>query len=43
MRVEEGKRERETQNLTQAPASELSGSDSGLELTNCELMTLAEV
>ena len=34
-------RERETQNLKQAPGSELSaqGPDSGLELTDREIMT----
>ena len=37
-----GQRERETQNLKQAPGSELSVStapDVGLELTNCEIIT----
>ena len=34
-------RERETQNLKQAPGSKLSAQspDVGLELTNCEIMT----
>ena len=37
----EGQRERETQNLKQAPGSELSAQspNGGLELTNCEIMT----
>ena len=33
-------RERETQNLKQAPSTE---SDAGLELTDCEIMTGAQV
>ena len=42
MRVEEGQRERETQNPKQPPGSEQAVStepDVGLELTNCEIMT----
>ena len=40
----EGQREKETQNPRQAPGSELSAqSDAGLELTNCEIVTCAEV
>ena len=44
MRVGEGQRE-ETQNPKQAPGSELSSTepDVGLELTNHEIVTLAEV
>ena len=40
-----GQRERETQNLKQAPGSELSATEpnAGLELTDCENMTRAEV
>ena len=40
-----GQRERETQNLKQAPGSETVGTEPnvGLELTNCETMTRAEV
>ena len=37
-----GERERETQNLKQAPGSELfvtTEPDAGLELTNCKIMT----
>ena len=37
-------RERETQNLKQAPGSAVSAEpDTGLELTNHEIMTLAKV
>ena len=37
-------RERETQNLKQAPGSAVSTEpDTGLELTNCEIMTWAKV
>ena len=46
MRVGEGQRERETQDLKQAPGSELSAQsppDVGLELTSYEIMTRAEV
>ena len=40
----EGQSEREAQNPKQAPGSELSAEpDLGLELTNCEIMTRAEV
>ena len=42
----EGQKEREIQNLKQAPGSELFVSpelDAGLELTSCETMTWAEV
>ena len=40
----EGQRERETQNPKQAPGSELSAEpDTGLELTDREIMTWAEV
>ena len=43
----EGQREGETQNLKEAPASELSAQspepDAGLKLTNCKIMTWAEV
>ena len=42
----EEQREREAQNLKLAPGSELSAqslTDMGLELTNCEIMTWAEV
>ena len=42
MQVGEGQREREVQNLEQAPGSELTVStepDTGFELTNCETMT----
>ena len=40
----EGQGERKTQNLKQAPGSELSMQfDAGLELTNHEIMTSAEV
>ena len=36
----EAERRRETQNLKQAPGSELSAEpDTGLELTNCEIVT----
>ena len=39
----ERERERETQNLKQAPGSRLQAvspePDAGLELTNCEIMT----
>ena len=35
----EGQRERETQNLKQAPGSELSEPDAGFENMNCEIMT----
>ena len=37
----EGQRERETQNLKQAPGSELVSTepDVGLELMNCEIVT----
>ena len=40
-RVEEGQRERETQNLKQTPGSEMSAQSlmAGLELTDCEIMT----
>ena len=42
--MEEEQRERETQNLKQAPGSELSAeSDAGLEPMSCEIMTGAEV
>ena len=39
--VGEGQREKETQNLKQAPGSELSAQSPTwlLELTNCEIMT----
>ena len=42
--VGEGQRERETQNLKQAPGSELSAQSPtlGLELPNREIMTWAE-
>ena len=44
MWVEEGQRERETQNSKQAPGSELSAEpDTGLKLTNREIMTWADV
>ena len=45
MQAGEGKRERETQNLKQAPGSKLSAQSltQGLETTNCEIMTRAEV
>ena len=39
----EGQRERETQNPKQAPGSELSEPNAGLERTNREIMTCAEV
>ena len=41
----EGQREGETQNPKQAPGSKLSAQepDAGLEPTNCEIMTWAEV
>ena len=40
----EGQRARETQNPKPAPGSELSAeTDAGLELTNCEMMTRADV
>ena len=40
----EGQRKRQTQNPKQAPGSELSAEpNAGLELTNCEIMTWAEV
>ena len=41
----EGPRERETQNLKQAPGSERVSTepDAGLELTDCKIMTWAEV
>ena len=40
VRVGEGQRKRETQNLKQAPGSELSAQpDVGLELTDREIMT----
>ena len=39
----EGHRERETQNPKQAPGSELSEPNAGLELMNHEIMTWAEV
>ena len=45
-RVGEGQREEETQNPKQAPGSEQEVSterDAGLEPTNCEIMTWAEV
>ena len=43
-RAEEEQRQRETQNLKQAPGSELSAEpDAGLELMNREIMTWAEV
>ena len=40
-RAGEGQRDRETQNLKQAPGSELSAQSpmAGLELTNREIMT----
>ena len=46
MQVEEGQREKETQNLKQAPGSEQEFStepDAGLKPTNCDIMTWAEV
>ena len=41
----EGQREKETENPKQAPGSELSAQSRmwGLELTNCEMVTWAEV
>ena len=42
-RAWEGQREEETQNLKQAPDSELLEPDAGLKLTNWEIMTWAEV
>ena len=42
----EGQREREIQNLKPAPGSELSAQspiNEGLKLTNCEIMTRAQV
>ena len=43
--TEKGQRERKTQNVKQAPGSELSAQSptQGLELTSCEIMTRAEV
>ena len=41
--VGEGQRETKTQNPKQAPGSELSAQGAGLELTNPEIMTWAEV
>ena len=43
--MEEGQRERETQNLKQAPESEAVNTepDTGLKPMNHEIMTLAEV
>ena len=43
--MEEGQRERKTQNQKQAEGSELVSTelDVGLELTSCKIMTRAEV